>query len=175
MKSHHNHKETFCLYHCLVLTALMPLGVKKASHHSQTLRGCKRPLWDCQLGSKVENAGLAFGSTWLGGKLKPSRQEEEKFHFLMYLSSGRGCATLTVPLITPCIFISYISHAHRDRHVHTHATQRFLWLQLAELLVGQICIAGEANLHPKLNFNLCPHGSQQSARILVELWDICYQ
>lgn len=103
--------------------------------------------------------------SWLGGKLKPSRQEEEKFHFSMYLSNGSSCATLTVPLITPFLFISYISHAHRDRHVHTDATHRFLWLQLAELLIGQICITEKANLHPKLNFNLCLHGPQQSIHL----------
>lgn len=67
-------------------------------------------------------------------------------------------------------------HTEIDMCTQMQHTDSF-WLQLAELLIGQICITEKANLHPQVKLQPLPSWPatiDPSARIQVELWDIYY-
>lgn len=177
MKSHHNHKETFCLYHCLVLTALMPLGVKKASHHSQT---CER-LQEATVRLPIrQQGGKCLPCFWLqlvGGKVKTKQAGRRKISFFNVLEQWEKLCYPDCPVDNPMyICLLHISRTQRQTCAHTCNTKIPLasiggtpsWADLH---------SRKSQLAPPVKFQLLhswPSTIDPSARIQVELWDIYY-
>ena len=118
MKSHCNHKETFCLCCCLVLTALMLLGVKKASYCGQT---CEK-LQEANVRLPIrQQGGKCLPFFWLselvGGKVKTKQALRRKISFFNVLEQWEGLCYHYVPWITPRQI-----HLTR-RHTHRYTTE----------------------------------------------------